>query len=78
MVVLLLPRASRPQGPKSRKRSRERAKKVEKQSILTVFRLHFQLFGPVAEAPGTHFRTLFPTLSPEGPNDSCGGENGSC
>ena len=69
-----VPGASRPQRPKSRKRSRKRVKIVEKQSILTLFRLRFGLFGPRGrEAPGTHFPTLFPTLGPEGPNDPCSG-----
>ena len=62
-----------PQGPKSRKRGRKKkVKMVEKQSILTPFRLRFRLFGPRGqEAPGTHFRTLFLALGPKGPNDPC-------
>ena len=65
-------RAPRPRGPKSRKQSRKRVKLVEKQSIFTLFRLRFRLFGPRGrEAPGTLFRTLFPTLGPRGPNDPC-------
>ena len=64
-----------PRSPKSRKRSRKRVKVVEKQSILTLFRLRFQLSGPWGrEAPGTHFPTLFPTLGPPGPNGPCSGQ----
>ena len=67
-----VPGASRPRGPKSRKRSRKRVKIDCFSTILTLFRLRFRLFGPRGrEAPGTHFRTLFPTLGPKGPNDLC-------
>ena len=70
-----VPGASRPGGPKSRKRSRKRVKIVEKQSILTLFQLRLRLFGRRGrEAPGTHCPTLFPTLGPEGPNDPCSGQ----
>ena len=61
-------RASRVRGPKSRKRSRKRVEIVEKQSILTLFRLRLRLFGPRGrEAPGTHFPSLFPILVPNDP-----------
>ena len=54
-------------GPK---KSKTESKKS--QSILTLFRLHFRLFVPPGrEDPGTHFRTLFPTLRQKGPNDTC-------
>ena len=70
---------AQPRRPKSRKWSRKwsrkRVKIVEKQSILALFRLRFRLFGPRGRpAPGTHFRTPFPTLGPEGPNDPCSGQ----
>ena len=42
---------------------------------MTLFRLRFELFGPRGrEGPGTHFRTLFATLGPKGPNDPCSGQ----
>ena len=33
----------------------------------------FRLFGPRAAPPRTHFRTLFPTFGPKGPNDPVAG-----
>ena len=56
-------------GQKSRKQRRTRVNIVEKQSILTLFDFVFDFVGPGAERP--HFRTLFPTLGPKGPNDPC-------
>ena len=56
----------------SPKRSRKRVKLV---SILALCRLPFRLFGSRGrEASGTHFRPLFPTLGPKGPNDTCSGQ----
>ena len=39
---------------------------------MTLFRLRLALFGPRSrEGPGSHFRTLFATFGPKGPNDPC-------
>ena len=55
-------------GPKSRKRSRKRVNIVEKQSILTLFRLHFRFFGaPGPKGPGNSFSDSFSNFGPEGP-----------
>ena len=60
-----VPGSFRPRGPKCPKRSRKRVKIVGKQSLLTLFRLRFALFGPCGrEGPGAHFRTLFATFGP--------------
>ena len=41
-------------------------------NYLDSFRLRFRVLGAAGlRGPGTHFRTLFPTLGPEGPNDIC-------
>ena len=70
-----VPGPSRPRGPKSAKRSRKRVKIDYFSTTLTLFRLCFGLFGPRGrKGPGTHFRTLFATLSPKGPNDPCSGQ----
>ena len=70
-----VPGPSRPRGPKSPKRSRKRVKIDYFSTILTLFRLRFGLFGPWGrKGPGTHFRTLFATFGPKGPNDPCSGQ----
>ena len=53
-------------GPKTE--SKKESKSTVFQLSLTLFRLRFRLLGPRGrEAPGTHFRTLFPTLGAEVP-----------
>ena len=70
-----VPGPSQPRGPKSPKQSRKRVKIDYFSTILTLFRLSFGLFGPWGrEGPGTHFRTLFATFGPKGPNDPCRGQ----
>ena len=67
-----VPGPSRPRGPKSPKRSRKRVKIDYFSTILTLFRLRFGLFGRWGrDSLGTHFRTLFATFGPKGPNDPC-------
>ena len=60
-----VPGASRPRGPKSRKRSRKRVKIVKKQSILTLFRLGFRVFDFLG--PGNSFSDYLSNFRPEGP-----------
>ena len=57
-----------PLGPRAQKRVHI----VEKQSILTLFRLRSRLFGPRAKRPRELILgSFFPTLGSEGPNDPC-------
>ena len=61
------------------KKSKTESKKSQNRlfsNYFDSFSTPFRLFGPWGrEAPGTHFRTLFPTLGPKGPSDPCSGKS---
>ena len=67
---------------KEKKKAKKVWKRSRKKSQNQLFFNYFDSFStpfstfwaPVLRDPGTHFRTLFPTLGPKGSNDPCSGQ----